>query len=537
MKSNKIFTKVRSRVPNTNRFDLSHDLKTSLNFGWLTPVFLEECIPGDRWKIKSHTMLRFAPLVAPVMASVNVYTHYWFVPYRIMWDNWEKFITGGATGEDEPSFPRFLVELETEWENQFRLADYFGVKTDLANMETEINAMPFAAYQLIWYHWYRDENLQDYVTEEDFKLNDGTDNDYSYFNQLRLRAWEHDYYTSALPFAQRGEQVMLPDPDFEVNTTISYDMDSTTGFSVVRNPDGTLSMPGDTSKWLGTSPTGNLAQVFSDAAPDYAVNIDNSNKLIADSEVVMGDAARVSITELRTAIKLQEYLEKNARGGARYVEWLKNIFGVRSSDARLQLPEYIGGGKQSVVISEVLQTSETTDGSPQANMAGHGISTGQSNRTNYFCEEHGLIIGLVSVMPRSSYANGLKRLFKKFDKFDYYLPQFAHIGEQELYNYEVFNTNVGGDNMDTFGYMPRYIEYRFSQSRVTGEMRNQLDFWNMARKFAERPSLSESFITMNPSEVSRVFADENDDYDKLYMHMFFSVKVDRRIARYGTPTI
>lgn len=541
-KSNQIFTHVRSRVPNTNTFDLSHDLKTSLNFGALTPVFLEECIPGDRWKIKSHTMLRFAPLVAPVMASVNVFTHYWFVPYRIMWDNWEKFITGGETGDDMPAFPTINFLLTPMLEEQNRLADYFGLKSDSASLTSEYNAMPFCAYQMIWYHWYRDENLQQSVVEEDLQLLDGV-NDTFDFTTLRYRAWEHDYFTSALPFAQRGEQVMLPDPDFSVDTTISYDFDSTVGWSVLRDPEGNLvsGNTGSSNKLLGISASSNLSHGSVDSnsifTPSAAINLDNSNKLVADSQVNMGDSARVSITELRTAIKLQEYLEKNARGGARYVEWLKNIFGVKSSDARLQLPEYIGGGKQSVVISEVLQTSETTEQSPQANMSGHGVSTGQSKRTNYYCEEHGLIIGIVSVLPRSSYANGIKRLFKKTDKFDYYLPQFAHIGEQELYNYELFNSGVDGKNNDVFGYMPRYIEYRFSQSRVTGEMRNELDFWNMARKFSNRPQLNEEFITMNPTEVSRVFADENDDYDKLYMHMFFQVKVDRRIARYGTPTI
>lgn len=542
MSSKKIFTHVRSRVPNTNRFDLSHDLKTSLNFGKLTPIFLEECIPGDRWKIKSHSMLRFAPLVAPVMASVNVFTHFWFVPYRIMWDNWEKFITGGTSGEEEPSFPRLEVQISTDGDNE--LLDYFGVVADRASMTQEINAMPFKAYQMIWYHWYRDENLQDMLDDSSYftdSLYDGVQDidATSTFLEIRNRAWEHDYFTSALPFAQRGEQVMLPEPDFSVDTTISYDFDSTTGFSVIRNPDGTLASD-DFGEYLGVTPTGNFGQGYNiDGTLDFtnALNLDNSNKLLADSQVTMGDSARVSITELRTAIKLQEYLEKNARGGARYVEWLKNIFGVKSSDARLQLPEYIGGGKQSVVISEVLQTSETTEGSPQANMAGHGVSTGQSKRTNYFCEEHGMIVGIMSVMPRSSYATGLKRIFRKFDKFDYYLPQFAHIGEQELYNFEIFNSNHDGENYDTFGYMPRYIEYRFSQSRVTGEMRRELDFWNMARKFSERPYLNGAFIEMNEREVSRVFADENDDYDKLYAHIFFQVSADRRIARYGTPTI
>lgn len=537
MKARDIFTKVLSKVPNTNTFDLSHDHKSSINFGELVPMLCMEALPGDYFKIKSHMMLRLAPLVAPIMHSIDVYTHYWYVPNRILWDNWEKFITGGETGEDEPVFPTYPLRMVKDDINQSsinqRLADYLGIplqdpEITSAGVPVEVNAFPFAAYQAIWAEWYRDQNMIPLGDEDDFyKLDDGTQIEEGTFQlwQMRRRAWEHDYFTACLPWAQRGESVALPSPTNLVTDNVVVD------FNVVRRSDGAFSA----AKTFSELEMAN-GQVIAPGTPDPPRGLRPGQ--IPVSESTLGQ--RTTISELRTAIKLQEYLEKNARSGARYVEWLKSIFGVTASDSRLQRPEYIGGGKQKIVISEVLQTSETTSESPQGNYAGHGFATGATKTARKYCEEHGTILGIVSIRPRSSYAQMTDRFWWKNNKFDFYTPQFAHIGEQEVFNKEVqLNKDYATWGNQTFGYIPRYSEYRFAQSKVTGEMRNQLDWWNLSRKFSykpeERPALNREFIEMNPDDFNRVFSDMNNDYDKVYIHTFFNVIVKRRVSKFGTP--
>ncbi len=510
-----IFTQVQAARPSTNTFDLSHDRKMSLNMGELVPIAALECVPGDKFNMSTSQMLRMAPMVAPVMHRVHVYTHFFFVPNRILWDNWEPFITGGEDGNDASVFPNLPISDTTPGS----LNDYMGLPiTAFGDGPYLASALPFAAYQEIYNEYYRDQNLIDKV---DNSLLDGNNAATILpLTTIRKRAWQHDYFTSGLPWTQKGAEATIP-----LGATAPLILDESE-WTRIGNTDG-LPSPAVSSLQQetdgGISPRkGVLVTGGRDAFIDITTN----------TTVDLSQATASSINDLRRAFKLQEFLEKNARGGSRYVESILSHFGVRSSDARLQRPEFLGGGSSPVTISEVLQTSSNdTEPTPQGNMAGHGISVGGSNNFNYSCEEHGYIIGIMSVMPKTAYQQGLPKHFSKFDKFDYFWPSFGHLGEQAILNKELYLANDGEDE-DTFAYTPRYSEYKYIPSSVHGEFKTTLDFWHMGRIFENRPRLNQTFIEADPTD--RIFAVL--DSEKLYAHVFHKIKATRKMPYFGTPT-
>lgn len=493
------FTSVQVQRPRGNWFDLSHDLKFTTKMGQLTPILIQECIPGDVFKGRSENLIRFAPLVAPVMHSIAVYTHYFFVPNRLVWDNWEKFITANNGKNNVPAVPGMEVQVEKN-----DLSDYLGLPIGLV---PGISPIPHAAYQLIYNEYYRDQNLQ---AEVPCSLSDGVNNSPVELNVLRTRAWQHDYFTSALPFAQKGEAVQIPLAG--LNDVRVYRQDDTPGTtSWDSDPSGSTTLVADRNEQPGT-------QV---------------GQLWADTSSMAADAA--TINDLRRAFRLQEWLEKMARGGSRYIEQIYVHFGVKSSDARLQRPEFLGGARAPVIISEVLQTSESAE-TPQATMAGHALSAGSGRKFNYRCEEHGYIIGIQSIMPTTAYQQGIPRHFSRASHLDYAWPSFAHIGEQEIFNQEIFYDEADGDvNNQVFGYIPRYSEYRYTPSRVAGEFRDTLAFWHLGRIFENRPHLNADFIKCNPR--TDIFAVNADDNQNLWCHTFHDVKAFRLLPKYGTPTL
>jgi hypothetical protein len=288
-----------------------------------------------------------------------------------------------------------------------------------------------------------------------------------------------------------------------------------------------------------TPATGDITANTGPSAGSAIVNFDNAENLHVD----LTQATSSTINELRKAFKLQEWLEANARGGSRYIEHIYNIFGVKSSDARLQRPEYLGGGKSSISISEVLQTSGSANDdagytpTPLGEMGGHGINVGHSNDFRASFEEHGLIIGIMSVRPQSSYSQGIPKHFIKFDKFDYFYPQFANIGEQEVQNKEIYVADGMAPALQdaTFGYVPRYTEYRFAPSTIHGDFRSTLEYWHMGRKFANLPTLNEEFIQIE--DINRIFAYENTDQNHLYCHIYFKVNALRPLPLFNVPTL
>lgn len=507
-----LFNSVKQTRPQKNRFDLTHDVKLSLNMGKLVPIMVSEVIPGDHFKIRNEILMRFAPLVSPVMHRIDVYTHYFFVPNRILWPNWEKFIMNGQeTPDNLPAFPVVTVD-----ENNYGpLYDYLGIPAPIGEEFENISALPFAAYQKVYDEYYRDQNLIDSL---DIELHDGSNQDLNDLFQLRTRAWQHDYFTSSLPFAQKGAAVLLPVgelTDVEVYADVAAPV-----------------VPGDQVQWDGEFyGPGSAFNVVVDAK-DVGSSADGGRLYAAVSEA---DLQATTINDFRRAIRLQEYLEKNARGGTRYTEGIWSHFGVKSQDARLQRPEYITGTKTAVTISEVLNTTGTED-APQGNMAGHGIAVSGGNGGSYYAFEHGYIIGIMSVMPKPAYMQGIpKHFFKITDPFQYFWPSFANLGEQPVEKREIYAFQGQDNGKETFGYVPRYAEYKFENNRVAGEFRTTLDFWHLARKFATPPLLNQSFVECNPT--TRIFAVEDEDSQKLYAHVLNIVQATRGMPKFGTPTI
>lgn len=529
-----IFSSVKVNRPKRNLFDLGHERKMSLNMGDLVPILCQETVPGDSFRLNSEVFIRLAPMLAPIMHKVNVYTHFFFVPNRLVFNKWEEFITGGKDGLDSTPYPMMPAgALQSRFLENGTLIDYMGLP-EMFDPDTgsiapvTFSALPFRAYQMIYNEYYRDQNLQEEVV---FGLGSTfLQNDYANLFELRKRCWEKDYFTSALPWAQRGADVMLPFSG-EANVKLK---DNPTGYPTIVGDDRVQQLGwvenidnGSTYDGLAVNPdgvtgTGNLK---------FPSLLDPRGSLEAD----LSTATSTTINELRRSIRLQEWLEKNARAGSRYIEQIYSHFGVKSSDARLQRPEYLGGGKSPVTVSEVLQMSSTDDVTPQGNMSGHGIAVGNTHSFKKFFEEHGFVIGIMSVLPRTSYQQGIPRQFSKPDKFDYFFPEFAHLGEQPILNKELYVADVPADNDAVFGYTPRYAEYKYCNSSVHGDFRTTLAYWHMGRKFTTRPNLNAEFVSSSPTHDIFAVTDPSDH--KLYCHIYNNLKAIRPMPKFGTPTL
>lgn len=592
--ANGIFDSIKLGKGKRNSFDLSHEVKLSCNMGNLVPILCEPVLPDDTFKVDSEVMMRWAPMIAPLMHNVDVYVHYFFVPNRLVWDKWRDFITGGEDGKDSPSYPRVNINAYNLLSGG--LADYLGFPTVDNILDARsgayFDALPFRAYNLIWNEFYRDQNLQPEIDimkdvsgihnvrayESEYGGGTATYNEgqaVDRFFSLNNRAWEKDYFTSALPWTQRGETVRLPltgeiditavqdavDPEVTVNSV------EVVGVSAGTNPPtpqgnieagtqvglGESNLMVNTDRQAGINPDGSPKYLKLGAKLNGTADIEG---IASNLRGVAESAQSTTINELRRSYALQRWLERNAFGGARYIEQILAHFGVKSSDARLQRPEYLGGGKCPVRVSQVLQTSESTDSSPLGTMAGHGLAVGKTNKFKKYFEEHGYVIGIMSVIPRSSYSQGIPRKFLKFDKLDYAWPEFAHLGEQEVMNKELYydfvqdpGSNLDNTNQDyignrAFGYQSRYAEYKQCSSRVCGDFKTTLDFWHLGRLFSGRPNLNGNFVQVTPDDSKRIWAvqelvdpetGEAKPIDHMWVMINHRIKALRQLPYYGTP--
>ena len=451
-------------------FDLSYSKTLTCDMGQLIPVLCDEVVPADYWQISNQAVIRFQPLVAPVLHEINMYVHYFFVPYRLLWDQWEDFITGGVTGDLTPAIPRWTptkYAIGSLW-------DYFGFPTGLIPTGALPLDFPRRAYNLVYNEFYRDETLINEVAATN--------------ENILNRAWEKDYFTSSLPWQQRGTAPALPIS----GTTSAYWTDATILARVMNN--GGSVTAADT---IGVKSTNQFAA----SSGFYEGYIEQTLKtLLNDNSVDLSSATTFDIADLRLAFQIQRWMERNARAGARYTEFLQSHFAVSPRDDRLQRPEYIGGSKSPIIISEVLQTSSTDAESPQGNLAGHGITVSHSFAGNYHAKEFGLILGVMSVMPRSMYQQGIDRQWLRRNKFDFFFPEFANLSEQAIENAEICATASESHNVGVFGYQGRYDEMRVKRSMVCGQMRDTFDYWHLGRQFdtASPPVLNGQFVTCIP---------------------------------------
>lgn len=518
-----------------SKFDLSHDVKLTGQMAYLMPVLCEEVLPGDNWRWKGNLLVRFAPLLAPIMHRVKATFHCFHVANRTLTTAWKPAITGGDDGESTERTPyigmsSWLQQLYDAGEATFNayvstgtLWDYLGYPTfkysdfppgTVFTDDTEINIFPFLAYQQIWQYYYRDQN----VDTNDVMLNpiaggatSLSDMQFKYA-VLKTRAWQKDAFTSALPWPQRGPDVLVP-LETEVDTAVSVLTDAPVG------------APGP-------------------------VSVDNVGAIIQTTGIpneikFTGLNATLTINDLRTAIVVQKWLELKARSGNRYNEFVLSQYGATVPDYRIDQPEYIGGGTQYVDFSEVLTSAYSNPDAedagtpvPPASMYGHGISAGSHNAFNYAVKEHGWIMVLLSVMPETSYQEGLPRKYTRLFREDYAYPVFAGLGEQEVLSREVYYHPMEPGptgNLQVFGYQQRFWEYKHIQNRTCGEFKTTLNYWTMTRIFGTRPQpVSNAFIYADPTQ--RIFA-VTDTSHKLWMHVIHELSVLRPLPYYSVPGV
>ncbi len=529
-------------------FDRSSSVKTSFNAGDIVPFFLEEVLPGDTFNVKSSKVVRMQTLLTPMMDNVYLDTYYFFVPNRLVWKHWKEFNGENTESawipETKYEVPQITSPADTGW-SVGTIADYFGIPTGVPNLS--VSALPFRAYALIMNEWFRDQNLSDplVVPDDDATVagvNTGTFvSDVAKGGKPYTAAKYHDYFTSCLPSPQKGPDVTISVADagnlpvVPLTSSVLYSK-ATSGLKWMNASNGEQILPPDSNGWsLKIQSSGDTITEGGQFAGGGA-SVIPMNLWALQS----GNVSPVTINQLRLAFQIQKLYERDARGGSRYIEILKSHFGVTSPDARLQRPEYLGGNRVPININQVIQQSGTGSGSstPQGTVVGMSQTTDSHADFIKSFTEHGFIIGVMVARYDHTYQQGLDRLWSRKDRFDYYWPVFANIGEQAVKNKEIYAQGNAEDDQ-VFGYQEAWADYRYKPNRVTGEMRSSyaqsLDVWHLADDYDKRPSLSDSWIREDKSNIDRVLAVTSANSNQFFADIYVQNRATRPMPMYSIP--